>query len=170
MQNDHSHTHISSQGFSLFLHPKVSGNPVEFSTVGVHVRVFCSSNHSCKLFQQGKFSIFIMMERSSNIHHKALLSSLRFLSCFTVFGPTPRSDGVMGCYSRWSMPYVLLLKVPEHALWPMLQFKLQTAHQFCFVVWFSFFLRVLGFPLFHGCWWFLVFQLDVKSAVPYSQG
>jgi hypothetical protein len=33
--------------------------------------------------------------------------------------------------------YVLLMKVPEHALQPMLQFKIQTAHQFCFVVWFS---------------------------------
>jgi hypothetical protein len=44
----------------------------------------------------------------------------------------------------------------------------QTTHQFCFVVCFSLFFRV-GFPLFHGCWWFLVFWSDLKYPVPYNR-
>lgn len=39
---------------------------------------------------------------------------------------------------------------------------------FCFVVWF-FSLLTVGFCLFHGCWWFLVFWSDLKYPVPYCR-
>jgi hypothetical protein len=38
----------------------------------------------------------------------------------------------------------------------------QTAHEFCFVVWISLFPLRVEFPPFQGCWWFLVSMSDLK--------